>query len=271
MDLVDESTSDIGIRNSIIVPAYHEQANVRPVTERVFAALGQEAAFTELIFVDDNSKDGTVEAVQQLKQEGFNVDVIVRTTDRGLSSAVMRGFLDARGKYLVCMDADLQHPPERLPAFLHKLQNHGFVAGTRYGPGVEMDKHWPLHRRVISFGARMLAFPLTSVSDPMTGFFGIQKDLVMKTKNVNSQGFKIALDLLVKSDIEPSQVSEVPYSFGIRTVGESKLTGKVMLYYLKQLEELYIYKFGLVPLAATIISIGILVVLVLSWIYTVLT
>lgn len=98
----------MAIENSIIVPAYHEHDNIRPLTKRLFAALESEAPASELIFVDDNSKDGSVEEVAALKAEGFNVSIIVRTKERGLSSAVVKGFMEASGKYLVCMDADLQ-------------------------------------------------------------------------------------------------------------------------------------------------------------------
>ncbi|KAK9469464.1 nucleotide-diphospho-sugar transferase, partial [Lipomyces arxii] len=247
---------------SVIVPAYHEQANIRALTTRLFKAL-EDPSKTELIFVDDNSRDGSVEEVEKLKNEGYNVDIIVRTTERGLSSAVIRGFMDAHGKYLVCMDADLQHPPERVPAVLHSLRDHAFVLGTRYAPGVSMDKDWPLHRRIISAGARMLARPLTTASDPMSGFFGIQKSYVVNAKNINVQGFKIALDLLVKSKIPSAQIAEVPFSFGVRTVGESKLTGKVMLYYLSQLKELYMYKFGLVTCVLIIMAMFFFAVMIL--------
>ncbi|KAK7204137.1 nucleotide-diphospho-sugar transferase [Myxozyma melibiosi] len=249
----------MAIENSIIVPAYHEHDNIRPLTTRLFAALESEASSTELIFVDDNSNDGSVEEVDALKAEGFNVSIIVRTTERGLSSAVVRGFMEAKGKYLVCMDADLQHPPERVPALLHKLHSYAFVLGTRYAPGVEMDKDWPLYRRIISSGARTLAVPLTPVSDPMTGFFGIQKEYVTKAADhINAQGFKIALDILVKTGIPSSSIAELPFSFGVRTVGESKLTGKVMIFYLEQLKELYIYKFGLPAIVGVLLALVVL-------------
>ncbi|KAK9454396.1 nucleotide-diphospho-sugar transferase [Dipodascopsis uninucleata] len=230
--------------NSVIVPAYHEKPNIRPLTERLFAALEETGQVTELIFVDDNSRDGSVEEVDKLASEGYNVQIIVRTKERGLSSAVMHGFQSAKGTRLVCMDADLQHPPERVPALFQKLERHAFVLGTRYAEGVEMDKDWPLYRRVISSGARLLALPLTSASDPMSGFFGIQKKYIDEATDIDAHGFKIALELLVKTGAG-NDVAEVPFSFGVRTVGESKLTGRVMLFYLDQLRQLYVHKFGL--------------------------
>lgn len=140
---------------------------------------------------------------------------------------------------------------------------HTFCLGTRYAAGVEMDKNWPLYRRVLSSGARMLALPLTAASDPMSGFFGIRKESVspptsfcrraahahallqfLKAKALNAAGFKIALDLLVKAHVPADAIAEVPFSFGVRAEGESKLTGAVMVRYLEQLAELYWYKFS---------------------------
>lgn len=238
----------MSIENSVIVPAYHEKLNIKPLTTRLFAALGNEdSKKTELIFVDDNSQDGSVEEVEALQKQGYNVKIIVRTDERGLSSAVLKGFHDAKGEYLICMDADLQHPPESVPQLFDSLRKHPFVLGTRYAPGVGIDKDWPLYRRVISSGARAMARPLTTASDPMSGFFGLQKKYLVHedAKNINPQGFKVALDLLVKLPL-PSNVpiGEVPFSFGVRTEGESKLSGKVIVQYIQQLKELYVHKFG---------------------------
>ncbi|RPD62203.1 hypothetical protein L226DRAFT_504592 [Lentinus tigrinus ALCF2SS1-7] len=238
------------IRYSVVVPAFRENGNLRPLVTRIFGALSQvnspvPAQEVEVIVVDDNSRDGSVETVEQLRREGYNVRIIVRTTERGLSSAVVRGFREAQGDNMLCMDADLQHPPEYVPAMLASMSpTKQFALGTRYAKGVEIDEGWPLYRRVISSGARMLALPLTSASDPMSGFFGIRKETFLKARNLNSQGFKIALDLLVKCQIPNDAIAEVPFSFGVRTEGESKLSGKVILRYLEQLAELYWYRFS---------------------------
>ena len=161
---------------------------------------------------------------------------------------------------MICMDADLQHPPESVSQLLSAITpSTPFVLGTRYGEGVSMDKDWPLHRQIISSGARMLARPLTSASDPMSGFFGISKEAFMRAdKNLNADGFKIALDLLVKSGVQRGGVAEVPFSFGLRQEGESKLDGKVMLEYLEQLVELYRYRFGTLPLVFVLIVLLVL-------------
>lgn len=115
-----------------------------------------------------------------------------------------------------------------------------FAIGTRYAGGNAIDKDWPLYRRIISSTARLMARPLTPLSDPMTGFFAIQRDAFTKhMAQVNPIGFKICLELYVKCGIK-SHV-EVPIVFGVRTAGESKLTGKVIINYINHLLELYMH------------------------------
>lgn len=262
----------MSITNSVIVPAYKEKLNIKPLTIRLFAALGNEGSKnTELIFVDDNSQDGSVEEVEELKKQGYNVKIIVRTTERGLSSAVLKGFHDAQGEYLICMDADLQHPPESVPSLFDSLKTHPFVIGTRYAPGVGIDKDWPLYRRVISSTARMMARPLTTASDPMSGFFGLQKKYLSQAKegDVNSKGFKIALELLAKLPLPSNEpIGEIPFSFGVRTEGESKLSGKVVIQYLEQLKELYVFRFGANNLVLFLLFLIILVLYILYQFYS---
>jgi len=249
------SKRDTSITYSIVVPTFHEADNIKPLTVRLFQAL-KEAKIqneTELIVVDDNSNDGIEEIVKKLNEsEEVDARIIVRRDERGLSGAVLRGFDEARGQYLMCMDADLQHPPESVPELLSSLSNNNsnnsnsndrfdFVIGTRYG-GTELsiDKNWPIHRRILSTGARLLARPLSPLSDPMTGFFGIQRETYQSGKGrVSPVGFKIALELYVKCGIKKHR--EVPIVFGVRSAGESKLTSRVMAHYLQHLFQLYLF------------------------------
>mmetsp|Transcript_48069 Transcript_48069/g.113450 ORF Transcript_48069/g.113450 Transcript_48069/m.113450 type:complete len:270 (+) Transcript_48069:259-1068(+) len=247
-----------GITSTIVVPAYKEQPNVRPLTERLFKALAEHGMdkTTELLYVDDNSKDGTVEKVEELAKEGYNVRIIVRTEERGLSSAVMKGFDEGKGTALVCMDGDLQHPPEKAPLLLKELHAGAeFVLGTRYGEGFAVDKDWPFYRVVISKGARLLARPLTPLSDPMSGFFGISRPALKRGRSsVSPVGFKIGLELYVKCGCTTN--AEVQIFFAKREHGESKLTGKVMLYYLLHLAELYRYQFPLlIPVLVVLLAV----------------
>lgn len=121
------------IQYSVIVPAYKENGNIRPLITRIFGALRRVDSpvppeQVEVIIVDDNSQDGSAANVQSLQQEGYNVRIIVRTTERGLSSAVVRGFQEALGENMLCMDADLQ---VRLK-FLHYLR--GIITVLRIAP-----------------------------------------------------------------------------------------------------------------------------------------
>jgi dolichol-phosphate mannosyltransferase len=137
-----------------------------------------------------------------------------------------------------------------------KQPNPEFILATRYGQGVEMDKDWPLHRQVISWGARLMSRPLTSASDPMSGFFGVRRDVferAVKTKSLNVAGFKIALELLIKAHVPSTLIAEVPFSFGVRAHGESKLTGKVVVKYIEQLVALYRHQLGDVNLVLVIL------------------
>jgi dolichol-phosphate mannosyltransferase len=236
------------VKFSIIVPAYKEQGNLEPLTKRITAAMesaGHPRSEFEIIIVDDNSRDGSEETVFALQRDNYPVQIIVRTKERGLSSAVLHGFAAAKADCVLCMDADLQHPPEYVPKMCDSLAQPGieFTLGTRYGAGVAIDKDWPVHRRIISWGARLLARPLTPLSDPMSGFFGMKKGVLNRgLPNVSAIGYKIALELFVKSRVR--NFNEVGFSFAARTVGESKLTGKVIVHYLKHLRTLYAFKFG---------------------------
>lgn len=240
----------MSIKYSIVVPAYKEQGNLTPLTERVCAAL-EKSNFAkgtfELVIVDDNSRDGSVEAVQALKKRGYPVEILVRTTERGLSSAVIHGIRKSSGSCVMVMDADLQHPPEYVPQLFRAFERRSgrveFVLGTRYGAGVAIDKAWPVHRRVVSWGARLLARPLTPLSDPMSGFFALRRDAFARgEQDISGIGYKIALELFVKCRVKAYE--EVGFSFAARTVGESKLTGKVIVHYIKHLRTLYVFSFG---------------------------
>lgn len=126
------------IINSIVVPAYHEHDNLRPLVEQVFAAL-REKDTTEMVIVDDNSRDGTVELVEELKKEGYKVELLVRTAkgEKGLSSAVLRGFEKARGDKWVVMDADLQVSTQWWSG--GSGSGGGEEGGVPYGLGVARD------------------------------------------------------------------------------------------------------------------------------------
>eukprot|EP00823_Brevimastigomonas_motovehiculus_P000170 TRINITY_DN10283_c0_g1_i1.p1 TRINITY_DN10283_c0_g1~~TRINITY_DN10283_c0_g1_i1.p1 ORF type:complete len:289 (-),score=64.31 TRINITY_DN10283_c0_g1_i1:32-862(-) len=250
------SSSKKRISATIVVPVYNEGENLEQLCTEVTDETKQNNVAhhdepqidIEIIVVDDNSPDDTVKVMQKVHEAGFNARLIVRQKERGLSSAVLRGFDEAKGEILLCMDGDLQHPPKSVPLLLAELaKGSEFVLGTRYGSGsMAIDNKWPVYRRVISKTARLMARPLTALSDPMSGFFGISREAYergKKAKAISPIGFKIAMELYVKCGIKAH--SEVSFPFGVRTKGESKLSSKVIIHYLMHLKDLYLYRYPL--------------------------
>lgn len=243
---------------SIVIPTYREAANLEVLTERIFAAVQGAGIDTELILVDDNSQDGSVEVVQRLTAR-YPVRMIVRIGQRGLSTAVLRGFEESRGRILLVMDADLSHPPEKIPE-LYGCMARGeadFVIGSRYvRQGQTRD--WPLLRRVNSWAATLLARPLTPASDPMAGFFCLERRTWEGADPLNPLGYKIGLELMIKGRCRT--IHEVPIVFADRHAGKSKLTVKQQLLYLLHLKRLYAYKrpllFGLVLYGVPLLAIA---------------
>jgi dolichol-phosphate mannosyltransferase len=225
-------------RLSVIVPTFCEADNLPELAERLFSSLSQELYDTELIIVDDNSPDETRSICQALNRR-FPVRLIVRTTERGLSSAVIEGIRNASGEILVIMDADLSHPPEAVPELVATLENPitDFVIGSRYVRGGSTDEDWGMLRYLNSRLATWLATPLTRAADPMAGFFGLRRETFEAAEQLNPIGYKIGLELMVKCRCQ--RVVEVPIHFANRKCGTSKLNLREQLNYIRHLARLY--------------------------------
>lgn len=218
---------------SLIVPTYNERENIVPLVERIHKSLSNYNY--ELIVVDDNSPDQTSELAKTLSSK-YPVSVIVRTTERGLASAVVAGFKQAKGDVLGVIDADLQHPPEFIPDLLNAIRNGADVAiASRYIPGGGIEG-WTLKRKIISIGAKLPANLLLSsarkIKDPLSGFFLFKKK-VIDGATLSPTGYKILLEVLVRGNA--NKVIEVPYTFKERERGRSNLTSKEQINYLKHL------------------------------------
>lgn len=229
-------------RVSIVVPTFREAKNVPELLRRIDSALRKDNLSYEVIIVDDDSDDGIQTVCEELKPR-FPVRLIIRTQERGLSSAVVTGLKAATGRCLVVMDADLSHPPESLPGLLAALENPAvdFVIGSRYAKGGTTEEGWGLFRYLNSKLATLLAMPLTSVHDPMAGFFALRRETFESADQLNAIGYKIGLELLVKCRCRC--VVEVPIHFANRKFGESKLSIREQLNYLRHLCRLYAYRF----------------------------
>jgi len=252
---------------SIIIPTYNEADNIGPLVERIHAAMGDRPY--EILFVDDNSRDGTADTAASLVPK-YPVKVLIRKNKRGLATAILDGLLYIQGEYVCVMDADLQHPPEVLPALFREMDNgRDLVIASRYVPGGGCEG-WKLTRRIISKGAITLAhvfLPDTrKYSDPLSGFFAFHRKVVEKAQ-LNPLGYKILLEILLMGDHK--SVAEVPYTFVTRTRGESKLSAKTQKEYLKHLaslmhrkgEDIRFIKFLLVGASGIIVNEGLLFIL----------
>ena len=242
--------SDAGSKNaslvplpsvSIIVPTYKEAENLPHLLARIDALRRERSLDLEVLIMDDNSDDGSVEAVAAFDADWAHI--VVRTENRGLSPSVVDGLHLAKKQYVCVMDADLSHPPEKVPDMLIALQaGFQFVIGSRYVEGGSTDDDWGIFRWINSRIATLLALPLTRVKDPMAGFFAMRRADLSRAPYLNPVGYKIGLELIVKCGFD--NVVEVPIHFVDREFGTSKLTLREQLKYLQHLRRLYTFKFG---------------------------
>ncbi|HEX6266384.1 MAG TPA: glycosyltransferase family 2 protein [Burkholderiales bacterium] len=227
---------------SVIVPTYKEAENLPLLLDRLDRVRCERGLDMEVLIVDDDSRDGTVEALA--RYERFRPKLIVRTADRGLSQSVCEGLARAANEVLVVMDADLSHPPESIPQLLEAIARGGdFAIGSRYVKGGSTSEDWGLLRWINSRAATLLARPFTAARDPMSGFFALRRDDYRRAaERLNPIGYKIGLELIVKCGCR--SIREVPIHFDNRRFGKSKLSLREQLRYLQHLRRLAIYTYG---------------------------
>jgi dolichol-phosphate mannosyltransferase len=218
---------------SVVVPTFNERDNVGALYRKLDVALG--GLSWEVIFVDDNSPDNTWDAVRALARQDSRVRCIRRIGRRGLSGACIEGILASSAPFAAVMDADLQHDETQLPKMLALLQGGEaeLVVGSRYIEGGSADS-FDRQRAGASALATEVAKRVLGVriADPMSGFFMIRRDRFEQlAPELSTQGFKILLDIVATAHGELRTV-EVPYTFGSRLHGESKLDSMVALDFL---------------------------------------
>jgi len=245
---------------SIIIPTYNERDNLEELVSRIDEALA--GVDYEVVIVDDNSPDGTADLARELSSK-YPIKVKVRPGKMGLSSAVVEGLELAEGDVVAVMDADLQHPPELLPELYRKVMEGCDIAiASRYVRGGSVAG-WSLARRVISKGSILLAWILLpkvrGVRDPSSGYFMFRRSVVEGiVEKLDPKGFKILLEVLVKGNY--TKVCEVPYTFGLRKRGSSKLGGGVIVSYLMHVLGLSppIVRFAIVGAVGTVVNLAVL-------------
>ena len=218
---------------SVVVPTFNERDNVTTLFRRLETALAGKA--WEVIFVDDNSPDGTWDVVRALARQDSRVRCIRRIGRRGLSGACIEGILASSAPFAAVIDADLQHDETRLPKMLALLQagEADLVVGSRYIEGGSADSFDKQRAGASQFATEVARRVLrVKVADPMSGFFMIRRDRFEQlAPQLSTQGFKILLDVVATARGE-LRVREIPYTFGSRLHGESKLDSMVALDFL---------------------------------------
>ena len=217
---------------AIIVPTYNERQNVALLVKRVERALPDGG--WELVFVDDDSPDGTSAFVREMAQQDMRVRIVQRIGRRGLSAACVEGILATAAPYVAIMDGDLQHDETVLATMFDRIRQGDvdLVVGSRHVAGGGMGD-WGEDRQRLSRLATRLAVRLTRtpLSDPMSGFLMIRRDAFMRSlPKLSTIGFKILLDIAASAPT-PLRIAELPYTFRLRQNGESKLDSLVLWEY----------------------------------------
>jgi len=227
---------------SVIVATYNEAENIPKIIPRIHEALNKAKIDEEIIVVDDNSPDSTSGIARRMAKTGkYPVRVIERKKKQGLIQADVDGFSHARADVIGCMDADLSHPPEKLPELIRPILdgNADITVGSKYAGGGGIKNGWPLKRRIMSWVAMTLARPISPVKDSVSGFFFFRHSAI-KGIEFRSKGFKTLLEILVKGRYKTT--IEVPITFADRARGQSKLGKSEILGYLAHLAQLYKHK-----------------------------
>lgn len=226
---------------SLVIPTYNESKNIRAIVEVLSSLLDASIPEDyELIVVDDNSPDRTWEIAQALISEYPQLRVMRRTQERGLSTAVIRGWQAAKGRILGVIDGDLQHPPSVLLQLLAAIEQGADLAvASRHVDGGGVSS-WSFIRRFLSRGAQLLGLVILPrvvgrVSDPMSGYFMVRRSAIAGN-TMSPVGYKILIEVLGRGKID--EIAEVGYEFQERREGESKVTWKQYVEYLQHLLKL---------------------------------
>jgi dolichol-phosphate mannosyltransferase len=221
---------------AIVLPTFNESANVAPLVDRLDKAL--QGIRYEVIFVDDDSPDGTADVVRLLAERRDNVRVLQRIGRRGLASACIEGILGTAAPYVAVMDADMQHDETVLPEMLRRIrdENLDLVVGSRNIAGGSMGEFTRWRVKLSHLGRRLsLMGAEHELSDPMSGFFVVRLSTFEQfAHRLSGIGFKILLDIVLSAG-PALRIGEVPYRFGQREHGESKLDIVVGLEYFELL------------------------------------
>jgi dolichol-phosphate mannosyltransferase len=251
-DAADSALLKNSLDVSVILPTYNEAGNIGKIVPEITETLRENNLTGEIVVVDDDSPDGTGAIAGELSAN-YPVRVSVRKGERGLATAVLKGFALSRGRVCVVMDADLSHPVKRLPDMVQPILEGkcDMTVGSRYVEGGG-STDWPLLRRMISRASGLAARGVVKLSDPTSGFMAVRRSLLTEA-HLDPIGWKIVLETAVK--LNP-RLLEVPIVFADRFKGKSKLSFSVQYDYLRHLARLYQYKYRTVAQFAKFGTVG---------------
>lgn len=258
------------LKFSLVLPTYNEAGNIAEIVKILSQLLdGYLPGQYELIVVDDNSPDQTWKLALELTPDYPQLRVIRRVDEKGLSTAVIRGWQVAQGEILGVIDADLQHPPEVLGQLLQEMEKGADLAlASRHVEGGGVSE-WSIIRRFLSRGAQMLGLlilpeVISRLSDPMSGYFMVRRSAIAG-KSLSPVGYKILIEVAARGRIR--WIAEAGYVFRERQAGESKVTWKQYIEYIQHLLRLRLsisarfIQFCLVGLSGVVVDMGFLYLL----------
>jgi len=261
---------------TVIIPLFKGEFNIGSIIREVDEVFSRNSIHGEILIVDDNFSDRTIEIVRDLQKTNTHLSLIVRKEDHGLFQSVIEGFRQAQSDIILVIDTDLSHLSTHIPRMLAEIRaGNDLVIGSRYMEGGEIKK-WPLKRRILSMGTTFfgrLLFP--EIRDPVSGFFAVKKSVVEHAP-LKPRGYKILLEVLGKGTWEKEK--EIPFEFVDRAIGASKWGGRTIVEYAAQVidnawyswnhhdsvvwqEWMKLFKFGMVGLSGIVINEGVLIYL----------
>ena len=218
------------MRIIVICPTYNEIKNIAKLIQKIL-----DDNHYDLLVIDDNSPDGTSEKVKEYQKIYKNLFLEIREGKQGLGTAYIHGFnwaMQREYDSVVQMDADLSHNPKDLNRLIKNLENNDLVIGSRYVQGVSVV-NWPIRRLILSYGANIYTKFITGmpINDGTGGFKAWKVSLLKKIKLnlIKSQGYSFQIEMNFWAWVLNAKIIEIPIIFVDRTIGESKMSRKIMI------------------------------------------
>jgi len=219
------------LKTLIVTPTFNERKNIGELVEKLFTINSN----YHILVVDDSSPDGTADLVNELKNNYPNIHLMSRSEKLGLGTAYIEGFKYALEKDFDCvvqMDADMSHNPDDVPRLIAAIDANDLVLGSRYYDGVNVV-NWPIRRLIISYSANLYSRIVTRlpVKDATGGFKCWRREVLkaIDLDSIKSQGYSFQIEMTFRAWLKGYRIKEIPIIFVDRTVGESKMTRKIML------------------------------------------